>query len=233
MKLTKFLMIVILGAITLVSCQDDRRQQEDQKALQKEEITKDRDAEMRADEERKDDNTIAARIQDNNNLKTFAENMDRYQIAENLPGDEDPFREDQTMTGERTDEDQAMDEDERLKEGYTVFAPSDDAYEALPEEKRNELEDVQNRERNEAYLSYLIVEEELTEDELRQEIQNANGTYNIESMQGEEITATLEGDDIVLRDAGGNEARIVEIDDDARDGVVYVIDRVLMPQDPS
>lgn len=235
MKLRRFLIIAVLGAFTFTSCQDDRRQQEDREALEREEMETEREADMRANEDRMDENTIAARIQDNDDLNTFSENMDRYQIAENLPGDEDPFREGQEATRDQTtDRDQTMDEDQAIdQEGYTVFAPSDDAYEALPEDQRNELEDTENGERNAAYLSYLIIEEELTENELRQEIQNANGTYNIRTMQGEEITATLEGDDIVLRDAAGNQARITESDEDARDGVVHVIDRVLMPQDPN
>ncbi|HSI69604.1 MAG TPA: fasciclin domain-containing protein, partial [Gillisia sp.] len=60
-----------------------------------------------------------------------------------------------------------------------------------------------------------------------------NGTYQIKTMQGENITATLDGDNIVLRDASGNEARVTETDSEASDGVVHIIDGVLWPKDPS
>ena len=91
--------------------------------------------------------------------------------------------------------------------------------------------DDQNRDRNAASMNYLMVEERLTEEDLRSQIQ-ANGTHTIRTMQGENITAVLDGDEIILRDASGNEARIIETDSGASDGVVHVIDRVLMPSDP-
>jgi len=118
-------------------------------------------------------------------------------------------------------------------QGYTIFAPSNDAYAGLTDAQRKEMSDSQNRDRNTASLNYLMVEQRLTEDQLRQEIQNANGTYNIRNMQGENITDTLEGNQVVLRDASGNQARIIESDTEASDGIVYVIDKVLRPKDPS
>lgn len=114
---------------------------------------------------------------------------------------------------------------------YTIFAPTNDAFSSLSETERNEWNSTENRDRNIASINYLMVEQRITQDELRQQIQNSNGTYTIPTRQGENLTATLEGNDIVLRDAAGNQARIVESDTEGSNGVIHVIDRVLRPSD--
>lgn len=114
---------------------------------------------------------------------------------------------------------------------YTIFAPTNDAYASLSETERNEWNSTQNRDRNVASINYLMVDQRLTQDQLRQQIQSSNGTHNIRTMQGENLTATLDGNNIVLRDAAGNQARIVESDTEGSNGVIHVIDRVLRPKD--
>ena len=84
---------------------------------------------------------------------------------------------------------------------------------------------------NSAKLYYLVVDEELTEENLRQEIETAGGTFILTSMQGEEINATLEGDDIILTDPEGNTATIIETDLAASNGVIHIIDEVIVPSD--
>lgn len=107
---------------------------------------------------------------------------------------------------------------------YTVFAPEDAAYDELSDQDRNDA----NADPI-ASLEYLVVEDELTEAELRTQAERANGQYTLATLQGDEITVTLNGDDIVLKDAMGNEATIVETYDDAFNGIVHVIDGVLRP----
>lgn len=114
---------------------------------------------------------------------------------------------------------------------YTIFAPTNDAYTSLSENERNEWNSTENRDRNIASINYLVVEQRITQDDLRQQIQNSNGTFTIPTRQGENLTATLEGNDIVIRDAAGNQARIVESDTEGSNGVIHVIDRVLWPSD--
>ena len=105
------------------------------------------------------------------------------------------------------------------------------AYENLSQEERDALTDPQNMQENSAMLYYLVVDEELTEENLRQEIEAAGGTFILTSMQGEEINATLEGDDIILTDPEGNTATIIETDLAASNGVIHIIDEVIVPSD--
>src|SRR5690606_10653955 len=78
---------------------------------------------------------------------------------------------------------------------------------------------------------YLIIDEELTEENLRQEIETAGGTYVLTSIQGEEISVSLEGENVVLTDAAGNKATVVESNRDASNGVIHVIDGIMKPSD--
>jgi uncharacterized surface protein with fasciclin (FAS1) repeats len=222
----------------------------------------DRDAEMRANEARmeRERNNVSTRISENRNLSTFSENMNRNQVTTSMragaTGTAATGTTTQSQTGTQTQTGTTGDrttgttgdraatqtgttgttgqtQDMSGRTNYTIFAPSNEAYEGLTEAQRTEMNDTRNRDRNVASINYLMVEERLTEEQLRQQIQNSNGTYQIRTMQGENITATMDGDEIVLRDASGNEARITETDSEAADGVVHVIDGVLRPKDPS
>lgn len=205
MKIRKYLMIASFaaGVFTFSSCQDNNRQN-DTETVDLENYDNDQN---RMDQERMErrNNSISSRIQDDQELSTFSQGMTRAEL-------DDDFRE-----GEGP---------------YTIFAPSNVAYDELSQEERNQFENIDN-ERAGAGMHYLAIEEELTSDQLRQEIQNANGNYSLTTMQGEQLTASLEGDNIVLRDGSGNTATITETDRDASNGIVHVIDGILKPQDDS
>lgn len=209
MRLGKLIIVAILSMVTLGSCQDnDRRNVEENERVEMDRIEAEREAEMRADQQRLDreSNSITARIEDNRELSTFSQGMTDARVSKNFRQDEGP---------------------------YTVFAPSDEAYNNLSPEERNQVMDTQNTDRSSATMSYLIVEGRMTKDQLRQQIEGANGNYTLNTMQGEEITASMDGDDIVLKDASGNTARITDTDTEASNGIIHVIDDVLRPQDPS
>lgn len=261
MKLRNLLIIAAISAVTFTSCKDNTRDVDDDQ-IELDRRAADRDAEMRANEARmeRERNNVSNRIAENRNLSTFSENMNRNQISTSMragttgtaatgtttqsqtgtqaqtgtTGDRTAGTTgDRTATQTGTTGTTGQTQDMSGRTNYTIFAPSNEAYEGLTEAQRTEMNDTRNRDRNVASINYLMVEERLTEEQLRQQIQNSNGTYQIRTMQGENITATMDGDEIVLRDASGNEARITETDSEAADGVVHVIDGVLWPKDPS
>lgn len=207
MKTRKSLLIFsfTLGMFAFTSCQDNNRQNEAER-VDMENNNAEMTEQNRMEQERLDrqNNSVSARLEDNQELSTFSQGMTRAEL-------DDDFRE-----GEGP---------------YTIFAPSNVAYDELSQEQREQFNNIQNRERTGAVMHYLAIEDEVTADELRREIENANGNYTLNTMQGEQLTASLDGEDIVLRDASGNTARITETDLDASNGVVHVIDRVLKPGD--
>jgi uncharacterized surface protein with fasciclin (FAS1) repeats len=97
---------------------------------------------------------------------------------------------------------------------FTVFAPTDEAFAALPEGALDEL--LANPEALAQVLTYHVVEGEVTSDQLTegQEVTTVNGAP---------ATITLEGGPMI------NDAMISQPDVQASNGVIHVIDSVLLP----
>jgi uncharacterized surface protein with fasciclin (FAS1) repeats len=97
---------------------------------------------------------------------------------------------------------------------YTVFAPSDEAFKAVPAATMKEL--AGNKELLKSVLSYHVVPGKVT----AADVKNGN-------------VKTVQGANVALAKAGGfvtvEEAMVTKADVDASNGVVHVIDRVLMP----
>lgn len=256
MKLRNLLIMAAISAVAFTSCKDNTREVDDDQ-IELDRRAAERDAEMREAQLERERNNVSARIGENRDLTTFSENMNRNQVTTSMSnrttgttGTTATGTTTQDRTGTQTQTETAsggttgttgdratgttgQTQDMMGRTNYTIFAPSNEAYENLTEAQRTEMNDTQNMDRNVASINYLMVEERLTAEQLKQQIQNSNGTYQIRTMQGENITATMDGDEIVLKDASGNEARVTETDDEASDGVVHIIDGVLWPQDPS
>ncbi|WP_145104887.1 fasciclin domain-containing protein [Cereibacter sediminicola] len=99
---------------------------------------------------------------------------------------------------------------------FTIFAPTDAAFAALPEGTVEDLLKPENKERLTEILTYHVVPGEVMSSNL------AEG-MTAETVQGGELTITLEGGPKV------NGTAISQPDVDASNGVIHVIDGVLMP----
>lgn len=97
---------------------------------------------------------------------------------------------------------------------YTVFAPSDEAFKALPAKTLAEL--AANKEQLRAVLTYHVVAGKLTAADVK------NG--NQKSLQGANLALAKAGSFVTVEDA-----MVQQADVPATNGVVHVIDRVLMP----
>ena len=113
---------------------------------------------------------------------------------------------------------------------YTVFAPNNAAFDKVPQATRVELMSEAGREDLTNILTYHVVEGETTAQALTQAIEGAGeGGYKLTTVNGAELTATLEGGNVILTDVAGNRATVTSTDVDASNGVIHVIDTVLMP----
>ena len=113
---------------------------------------------------------------------------------------------------------------------FTVFAPTNAAFEAVPKSARDELMSPAGKEDLTGILTYHVVSGETMSTALITAIEGAGDKgYAIKTVNGATLTATLEGGNVVLTDAAGNKATVAQADVDASNGVVHVIDKVLMP----
>ncbi|HLT48343.1 MAG TPA: fasciclin domain-containing protein [Rubricoccaceae bacterium] len=105
---------------------------------------------------------------------------------------------------------------------YTVFAPTNEAFQALPQSLRDSLALPANRARLERILRYHVVPGRIETNML---------PMTVGTLEGGELTFEASPDGHVVRDAQGNAVRVVTPDVNVMNGVVHVLDGVLMPAD--
>jgi len=110
---------------------------------------------------------------------------------------------------------------------FTVFAPTNAAFEALPEGALDNL--LADTDALTGVLTYHVVSGEVMAADLIGLIQQSEGALEVETVNGATVEAQIEGDNVILTDAQGNTATVVATDVDASNGVVHVIDGVLLP----
>ncbi len=113
---------------------------------------------------------------------------------------------------------------------FTVFAPSNTAFDALPEGTVDTLVN-DDTETLTSILTYHVVEGDMMAADVVSAIEGAGeGGLEVTTVGGGTLTATLVDGNVVLTDATGGTATVTQTDIDASNGVIHVIDSVLMPQ---
>jgi uncharacterized surface protein with fasciclin (FAS1) repeats len=114
---------------------------------------------------------------------------------------------------------------------FTVFAPTNAAFAALPEGTVPTLLKPENKEQLTKVLTYHVVPGRLDAAALMKSIRKGDGTATLTTASGESLWATMNGDrNVVLRDAKGNVAAISTYDVIQSNGVIHVVDKVLLPK---
>lgn len=112
---------------------------------------------------------------------------------------------------------------------FTVFAPTDDAFNKLPAGTVENLLKPENKAMLVKILTYHVVPGRITTRDLAHRIKQGHGKAELKTVQGETITATMSGPNIMLTDQKGNTATITTADVYQKNGIIDVIDTVLMP----
>ena len=106
---------------------------------------------------------------------------------------------------------------------FTVFAPTDEAFEALPPEQLDELMADPTGDLAQI-LQFHVIEGEVTADA----VLDMDGEM-VPTLQGTEFTVMVDGENVMLVDGAGNQINVIETDLDATNGVIHAIDGVMMP----
>lgn len=110
---------------------------------------------------------------------------------------------------------------------FTVFAPTNEAFEALPAATLESLQDPANKDQLAAILTYHVVPEELDAAKITELAENGE---TITTVQGEELTPKVEDGAVTITDANGDSVTVTTADVATSNGVVHVIDGVLQPK---
>ncbi len=112
---------------------------------------------------------------------------------------------------------------------FTVFAPTDDAFAKLPAGTVETLVKPENKDTLDKILTYHVVAGKISAKQLEGMIKKGGGKASLKTVQGEDLTATTSGGKIMLTDAKGSMSTITTADVFQSNGVIHVIDTVLMP----
>jgi len=112
---------------------------------------------------------------------------------------------------------------------YTVLVPDDAAFEKMPAGALDALMKPEGRSDLTAVLTYHILPGTILAADIGKAIDAGKGKAQLPTMGGGVLTATREGDAIVLADKAGTKARIVGAEDQRSNGVIHHIDAVMMP----
>jgi uncharacterized surface protein with fasciclin (FAS1) repeats len=112
---------------------------------------------------------------------------------------------------------------------YTVFAPTNEAFAMLPAGTVETLLKPENKEMLVKILTYHVVAGNLTYNTLDQMVKRGNGVAELKTLEGGMLKVKKNGDNLMLEDAKGNMANITITNVMQSNGVIHVVDHVLMP----
>ena len=114
---------------------------------------------------------------------------------------------------------------------FTVFAPSNDAFNKLPKGTVDSFLMPQNKDALTDLLMYHVVAGEYKAAAVVKAIKDNGGKFSVNTIKGEKITLMMDGANVVIQDAKGGKSVIIMTDLDASNGVIHAVGSVLMPKE--
>lgn len=115
---------------------------------------------------------------------------------------------------------------------FTVFAPTDDAFGKISDETLTALMQPEAKDQLTQILTCHVVGTEALSDAIAGMIADDGGAHPVPTLGGCTLMAEMAGDKITLTDENGREAMVTIADVRQSNGVIHVIDTVLLPKQP-
>jgi uncharacterized surface protein with fasciclin (FAS1) repeats len=113
---------------------------------------------------------------------------------------------------------------------FTVFAPTNNAFNKLPGGTVESLLKPENKSMLSTVLTYHVVAGRIDAKELAKWIEKGSGSAELATVSGGKLWASMDGDKIVLKDENGGTSMITIKDVYQSNGVIHVIDNVVLPR---
>lgn len=113
---------------------------------------------------------------------------------------------------------------------FTVFAPTNAAFEKIPQADRDALMTPAQRETLSGILTYHVVSGRVTAADLTRQIEEGGGSATLTTVNGATLTARAANGAVTLTDAAGGTSTVATTDVPASNGIIHAIDTVLMPE---
>ena len=114
--------------------------------------------------------------------------------------------------------------------GWTVFAPTNDAFAKIDKNTLNSLLQPENKKALANILTYHVVPSKLMASDVVAALEKNNGKVEVKAVNGDVLTVMSKDGKIWIKDTKGNYSEIVATDVKGSNGVIHVIDTVVMPK---
>lgn len=113
---------------------------------------------------------------------------------------------------------------------FTVFAPTNEAFDALPAGTVPSLLKPENKAKLTSILTYHVVPGKLSSEDLMKMVKMHHGKATLKTVEGENLYVSMKGKNLMITDENGNSARVTIADVNQSNGVIHVVNRVLLPK---
>ncbi len=113
---------------------------------------------------------------------------------------------------------------------FTVFAPTNEAFSKLPAGTVDNLLKPENKAALTGVLTYHVVAGRISSMDLAKMIKAGNGTATLKTVAGGNLTASMKAGKIMIKDEKGGSASVTIKDVNQSNGVIHVVDHVLLPK---
>jgi len=112
---------------------------------------------------------------------------------------------------------------------FTVFAPTNAAFDKLPEGTVANLLKPENKAKLQAVLTYHVLAGKFSGKDIMKAIKKGKGKATFKTVNGQMLTAMMDGKSLVLKDTAGNTSMVTIVDVNQSNGVIHVVDTVVLP----
>ena len=113
---------------------------------------------------------------------------------------------------------------------FTVFAPTNAAFDKLPAGTVDTLLKPENIKTLQTVLTYHVVAGKMNASDIAKAIKVGKGKATLKTVSGGTLTAWMDGKDLYISDEKGNKAKVTIADVNQSNGVIHVVDTVLLPK---
>ena len=113
---------------------------------------------------------------------------------------------------------------------FTVFAPTNEAFEKLPKGTVETLLKPENKTKLQTVLTYHVLAGKHSGSDIMKDVKNGNGKATYKTVSGGTLTAMMKGEKLMLMDENGGMATVSIADVNQSNGVIHVIDSVVLPK---